>query len=301
MTRAPANLLAVRSLLLAHLNVDKNAVRDADLEPAEVGIVGDPAHRGGYHCGSDRVVTNDYSVVESSRDRTGLTLDAAALDVGQFSVRSGGSTHDLRSFSTWCVGECQRNAADTRDIREIIYSPDGRTVRRWDRLGRRSSGDSSHLWHTHFSFFRDSIKAGRDQTPLFRRYLTTIGLLEDDMSAKAEQQIAELHTALLSKASGAYPVSAVQMVKDMAWVLVQGPERSGAWVGAALTRIAEAAGISPAELEQIAAAARSGAADAATAALAMLTPDRVAEAVVKALPADQARLVADELATRLAS
>ena len=186
MTSAPANLLAVRNLLLTYLNVDKKAVRADDLEPAEVGIVGDPNHRGGYHCGSDRGVTNDYSVVESTRDRSGLTLYASALDVGTFSVRSGGGTHNLRTFSTWMVAQCVANAADTRDIREVIYSPDGRTVRRWDRLGRRTSGDSSHLYHTHFSFFRDSTKAGRDLTPLFRRYLTAIGMIatakpEDDM------------------------------------------------------------------------------------------------------------------------
>ncbi|AXO35625.1 hypothetical protein ACGFLT_20785 [Micromonospora chalcea] len=186
MTSAPANLLAVRNLLLTYLNVDKKAVRGDDLEPAEVGIVGDVNHRGGYHCGSDRVVRNDYSVVESSRDRNGLTLHASGLDVGMFSVRSGGGTHNLRTFSAWMVAQCAANAADTRDIREIIYSPDGRTVRRWDRLGRRTGGDSSHLFHTHFSFFRDSTKAGRDQTPLFRRYLTAIGMIaiakpEDDM------------------------------------------------------------------------------------------------------------------------
>ncbi|WP_434741233.1 hypothetical protein [Micromonospora sp. SH-82] len=187
MTRAPAQLLAVRSLLLRYLNTDPDVVRDDDLEPAEVGIVGDASHRGGYHCGADRVVTNDYSVVESPRDRNGLTLDASALDVGWFSVRSGGATHSLRSFSVWCVAQCVAGTADSRDIREIIYSPDGRVVRRWDRLGRRSSGDNSHLWHTHFSFFRDSTKAGRDQRPLFRRYLTTIGLIqEDDMPTAAE-------------------------------------------------------------------------------------------------------------------
>ncbi|GAB3862688.1 hypothetical protein GCM10029963_69490 [Micromonospora andamanensis] len=180
MTRAPANLLAVRSLLLEHLNRDPNRSRDEDLEPNEVGIVGDVNHRGGYHCGSDRVVTNDYSVVESPRDRNGLTLDAAALDVGMFQLNSGGRTHNLVTFSTWCVAQCVANAPDTRDIREIIYSPDGTVVRRWDRLGRRSTGDRSHLWHTHFSFFRDSIKANRDQRPLFRRYLTTIGLLRSE-------------------------------------------------------------------------------------------------------------------------
>ncbi|MGC4805906.1 hypothetical protein [Micromonospora sp. DT233] len=202
MTRAPANLLSLRSFLLTHLNLDPDTSRPQDLEPAEVGIVGDPAHRGGYHCGSDRVVDRDYSVVESPRDQAGLTLDAAALDVGGFSVSSGGRTHNLRSFSVWCVAQCVAGTADSRDIREIIYSPDGTRVQRWDRLGRRSSGDASHLWHTHFSFFRDSTKAGRDQIPMFRRYLTAIGLIqEDDMSAKAESQINSLFSAMFTGGS----------------------------------------------------------------------------------------------------
>ena len=201
MTRAPENLMAVRRLLLEHLNRDPNRVRDEDLEPNEVGIVGDPNHRGGYHCGSDRVVTNDYSVVESSRDRHGLTLDAAALDVGTFRVSVGGRTHNLTTFSTWCVAQCTANAADTRDIREIIYSPDGKVVRRWDRLGRRNTGDRSHLWHTHFSFFRDSIKANRDQTPLFRRYLTSIGLITqkpeaNDMTPEEHNWLKTVHRNL---------------------------------------------------------------------------------------------------------
>lgn len=191
MTRAPANLLSVRTLLLTHLD---NAPGPDDLDPGEVGIVGDSAHRGGYHCGADRTVTNDYSVFESPRDRAGLTLDAAALDVGPFSVTSGGKTHTLQTFSVWCVAQCAAGAADTKDIREIIYSPNGSTVKRWDRLGKRTSGDSSHRWHTHFSFFRDAIKAGRDQRPLFRRYLSSIGLLEDDdMTPEEHSWLATVH------------------------------------------------------------------------------------------------------------
>jgi len=195
-TNAPANLKAVRTLLLDHLDVNKGLTRSTDLDPDEVGIVGNPDHRGGYHCGSDRVVSGDYSVVESSRDRTGLTLDAAALDVGDFSIRVGGKAHTLASFSVWLVAQCKAGTADTRDIREVIYSPDGKTVKRWDRLGKRSTGDSSHLWHTHISFHRDAIKAGRDLTPLFRRYLTEIGLikapqpLEDDMQPSDQLTIA---------------------------------------------------------------------------------------------------------------
>ena len=181
MTRAPANLLAVRTLLLTHLNVDPKTVRTADLEPAEVGVVGDTAHQkqgDSYHLGKPEQRSTGYSVSESPRDKAGLTDLAAGLDIGDFAVTVGGKRHTLATFSLWCVAECKANAADTRDIREIIYSPDGKTVKRFDRLGKRSSGDDSHRWHTHFSFFRDAIKAGRDQRPLFARYLQSIGLIK---------------------------------------------------------------------------------------------------------------------------
>ncbi|MEV5629193.1 hypothetical protein [Micromonospora tulbaghiae] len=283
MTSAPANLLAVRNLLLTYLNVDKDRVRADDLEPAEVGIVGDVNHRGGYHCGSNRVVTNDYSVVESSRDRAGLTLHASALDVGMFEVRSGGKVHNLRTFSAWMVAQCVANAADTRDIREVIYSPDGRTVRRWDRLGRRTSGDSSHLFHTHFSFFRDSTKAGRDQTPLFRRYLTTIGLMaaptpEDDMT-KDEVKAAVLEalrepqafqSAGIGNANRGVTLSARTLL-EYAW-----SDAKGAHLLAADGRDEQTiiAGV-----------------------LAGLTPEKVAAAIPEAMAAQ----VADELAARLAA
>ncbi|RLK22648.1 peptidoglycan hydrolase-like protein with peptidoglycan-binding domain [Micromonospora sp. M71_S20] len=163
MTAAPKNLKAVRTLLL-------DAFEDYGLHPLAVGIVGDAAHRGGYHCGSDRVVKGDYSVHESARDRAGLSINASALDVGQF--YKGG--HNLRTFSLWLVVECAAGAPDTLDIREVIYSPDGRTVKRWDREGKRKSGDRSHLSHTHISFYRDATKSGKDLTPLFRRYLAHV-------------------------------------------------------------------------------------------------------------------------------
>ncbi|MFC4336010.1 peptidoglycan-binding domain-containing protein [Salininema proteolyticum] len=134
------------------------------LSPAALGIVGDAAHRGGYHCGRDRTVSGDYSVVESSRDRRGLSNAASAIDIGGFA--KNGKT--LRGLSLWLVGQCRKSAPGTEDIREIIYSPDGKRVKRWDRLGKRSSGDDSHLWHTHISYFRDS--EGKDKTALFKRY-----------------------------------------------------------------------------------------------------------------------------------
>jgi hypothetical protein len=174
---APDSLKAARLLLLAKLN---------GLTSAEVGIVGDTAHAAtgsSYHLGKSNLRSDSYSIVESSRDRNGLTDAASALDVGEFSHRAGGRTHTLRTFSAWLVAQCQANTPDTRDIREVIYSPDGSTVRRWDRLGKRASGDSSHTFHTHISYFRDS--ENRDKTALFRRYLIETGI-EDDMPTVAE-------------------------------------------------------------------------------------------------------------------
>ncbi|MEU8392816.1 hypothetical protein [Micromonospora sp. NPDC048842] len=289
MTRAPANLLALRSLLLTHLD---NAPGPDDLDPGEVGIVGDSAHRGGYHCGSDRVVTNDYSVVESPRDRAGLTLDAAALDVGQFNVRSGGRTNTLPSFSVWCVAQCVANAADARDIREIIYSPDGTTVRRWDRLGKRTSGDSSHRWHTHFSFFRDAIKAGRDQRPLFRRYLSSIGLLEDDdMTPEEHNWLATVHKNL-TVLDGRNPIG--QIYTRMA---VGEDATVPNFVSAHPTLTSLAAQVSALQAALTALSNRDFTDEPAIVqgVLASLTPEKIAAAI----PPTMAKQVADELARRL--
>ncbi|WDZ87177.1 hypothetical protein [Micromonospora cathayae] len=203
MTSAPETLLAARRLLLEHLDIQPGRTVHTDLDPAEVGIVGDPAHVGGYHCGADRVRRvdgriRDYSVTESDRDRSGLADWACALDIGEFRVTVGGRTYDLPHLSAWIVGQCRAGAPDARDIREVIWSPDGRSVQRWDRLGRRDTGDSSHRWHTHISYHRDAIRAGRDQTALFRRYLTSIGLLAGEeggpLSALTDKEQRELLT-----------------------------------------------------------------------------------------------------------
>ncbi|MEU1240030.1 hypothetical protein ABZ388_06695 [Micromonospora parva] len=291
MTRAPANLLAVRSLLLTHLD---NAPGPDDLDPAEVGIVGDSAHRGGYHCGSDRLDSDDYSVRESPRDKAGLTLDAAALDVGQFSVTVGGKTHNLRTFSVWCVAQCKAGAADTKDIREIIYSPDGSTVKRWDRLGKRTSGDSSHRWHTHFSFFRDAIKAGRDQRPLFRRYLQSIGLIEGPTSTEDDMPTAQE----IAKALGDYLVTADIWPNGYGDRATNKNIALGTFV-AAVAADTNAVRGSTARLEQALAqlSGRDFTDEPAIVAgvLAALTPEKIAAAI----PPTMAKQVADELARRL--
>lgn len=292
MTSAPPVLLDVRRLLLEHLG-------GHGLASAEVGIVGDTAHRGGYHCGADRLdPTRDYSVVESPRDKSGLTLDASALDVGTFSVTAGGRTHTLATFSTWLAGQCDANAPDTRDIREVIYSPDGRTVRRWDRLGRRSSGDDSHLYHTHVSYFRDAIRAGRAQTPVFRRYLAIIGLIEvPDMTPEQDARLTRIETALMrldgrESIGRAYLRLAVGQDHMPDATPVDHPT---------LTSIAGQLSALTAAVSTLAGRDFTDEAAIVAAVLAGLDPTRMAEAVAAAVPPEIAGQVADILAARLAA
>ncbi len=162
MSYAPDSILAVRKLIQKHTGLSNVAL----------GIVGDDSHAQSgtsYHLGKDALRSGSYSVVESVRDSR-PTNAAMALDVGKHSYRK----HSFYDFNRWLVGECKEGAADTKDIREIIYTLDGRTVKRWDRLGKRNTGDSSHLTHTHISWFRDSEQ--RDKTSLFRRWYEHIGL-----------------------------------------------------------------------------------------------------------------------------
>lgn len=155
MTYPPADLLGVQRY-----------VRQVTGLPwASLGITHQTPQGGGYHEGHDLLHEalvapedpgGDYSYTESDRDRRGLTDAASAFDLGDFDVVYKGRrvTH-LDVIGRVLVGVA---AGDPRlaDLREMIYSTDNVNVKRWDRLKRRSSGDSSHLSHTHFSWFRDS-------------------------------------------------------------------------------------------------------------------------------------------------
>ena len=157
MTSAPQSLLDVRHEFQRYTNQPNVAL----------GIVRNEPHTS-YHVGKSWVKAGAYSVNESARDRNGLTEASAAIDIGEWTVTRNNKTHTLRTFSLWLVDQCKSGAADTLDIREIIYTPDGSVVKRWDRLGKRSSGDSSHLSHTHISWFRDS--ENHDRAAVIRRY-----------------------------------------------------------------------------------------------------------------------------------
>lgn len=173
MTFAPDSIIAVRDLVHEAL---------PEIPLVSLGIVGDDNHAqtgSSYHLGKSALRPDSYTIVESSRDRNGLTEAASALDFGWWQRTVGGRVHNLRTYSTWLVAQCKAGTPDTADLREVIYSPDGVVVKRWDRLGVRDTGDNTHLTHTHHSWFRDSEK--HDKTALFRRYFTEIGLIQEDL------------------------------------------------------------------------------------------------------------------------
>jgi hypothetical protein len=132
------------------------------LSAVSLGIVGDSNHRTGYHLGADRTYAGDYSTLVA-RDRAGLTNAASALDIGNHP--------ELRQLSRWLVDRARHNAPGTADIREIIYSPDGVVVLRWDRergygsLPQPSTASKSHTTHSHVSRYRDSER--RDKIAVF--------------------------------------------------------------------------------------------------------------------------------------
>jgi hypothetical protein len=141
----------------------------------------------GYHLGKDQIFGsqgsctgekwNDYSV-KTARDKAGLSDARNAIDI-QFNRNTldRGAAKLLREFSTWLVAQCQANAPGTADVREVIYSPDGTTVLRYDRergvksVPKAGEADKSHTWHTHVSFYRDS--EARAKTPTFAGYFVT--------------------------------------------------------------------------------------------------------------------------------
>lgn len=169
MTTASPKLLEARDFLKS---------QDSDLSSAEVGICGGPSHvttGTSYHLGIDqlKMAKNPYSA-RTGRDKAGLADPAVANFASALDIDD--DLDELRDMSQWIVAQCRAGTPDTSDIREVIYTPDGVSVWTWDREQGAGSapqrrGDSSHLTHTHVSWYRD---AGlRDKASIFRRYFST--------------------------------------------------------------------------------------------------------------------------------
>lgn len=177
------------------------------LSDVEVGIVGDPRHNGGYHQGWDkrRIVNGnlaDYSWEESSRDWSHKTDAASAMDIGWFDLLVYGQRTSLIDFNIWLVRECQNNAPDTLDIRSVIYTLDRKTVKRWDRLKKRTGGDNSHLTHTHISRFRDA--ENKPFAPLFTRFFEGRNVMS--LTKRQDQILSNAYQVLYEEAAEHDPI-----------------------------------------------------------------------------------------------
>lgn len=158
---APPTILAARNYLKG---------RDADLGNNELGIVGSPSHVAtgtSYHLGKDQLQMwkNPYSA-RNARDLAGLSNAASALDIDD-------DLDELRALSLWLVQQCQRGTPGAIDVREIIFSPDGVNVLRYDQERGQTSApvpddDISHRTHTHVGYYRDS--EFRDKVGLYQRF-----------------------------------------------------------------------------------------------------------------------------------
>ncbi len=168
MTNSPWTFREVRALFQQQTGLSAVALGIQHFEP----------QGGGYHEGNDLLsrggrLHTDYSKRETELDRPGSD-DASAIDIGRFAVyRRHHEGHmvlvDNALMVRWVLAEIAAGAPDTLWIREIIYSLDNRVVRRYDRLGVRSSGDFSHLSHEHFSAFRDMVLSASIPA-LFKRF-----------------------------------------------------------------------------------------------------------------------------------
>lgn len=195
MSYAPQSLLDIRDYLRTHTG----------LTLAALGIVGDAAHNGGYHCGRDRLVANDYSN-RTARDRAGLTDAASALDIGDFSR--------LRALTAFLVAEARGGRLP--DVRELIGpGADGRAYR-WDHLAGWSAvqrpADDSHEWHLHISYYRDS--EGRSKLAPFQRFFEPqedeVDLTDENLDAIAGRVYAyfteDVEAEYRAATEGTFPV-----------------------------------------------------------------------------------------------
>ncbi|WP_328344770.1 hypothetical protein [Micromonospora sp. NBC_00421] len=230
----------------------------------------------------------------------GYAVDIMPPPKGARSKVDGLPLPSLQQLGARLVADRKAGVADVRWLKYLNWEPERDNGGpcwhdSWQpNYSRRASSDRGHIHISGLTGFESStVGAGYDPVARIRG--------GDDMSQKAEAQIAELHEALLGegKKGSRYPASVVQQIRDVAWAVVHG-NTDTTWLGKTLVTLGEAAGLDAAELEQIRAAAREGAeasAPAVTAGvLAGLTPEKIAAAI----PPSIARQVADELARRFA-
>lgn len=123
-----------------------------DLGGALSGIVGDRAHTRGYHRGRNFVPSTDYSR-QLTEDKKGDGDYACAIDMSF-------SASKMKLYTGRLKAATERNDPRMKYVREFYGTLNGSDVYGLihegsaDNTWRRSTSDSSHLWHVHISILR---------------------------------------------------------------------------------------------------------------------------------------------------
>lgn len=112
------------------------------------GIVGDSAHRYGYHRARSVLPSGDYST-KLAADRAGDADAASAIDISLSPAMMRTVTRRFMDVAT------NKNDSRRKYFREFYGTLNGRTVTGWDTHAHEAvSSDDSHLWHVHVSVHR---------------------------------------------------------------------------------------------------------------------------------------------------
>lgn len=164
------------------------------------GIVGDSAHKYGYHRARNELSGSDYST-RAPADQRGDGWAAAAIDIGF-------GPAEMKLVTRRLI-DSMKDPNDHRSdcIREVFGTLDGKTVTGWNvyPYANGSTGattsDSSHLWHVHTSIFREftgNVDAMRGIASIIN------GEAVDDMPTAKElaDEIAKTYPALAREIVG---------------------------------------------------------------------------------------------------
>lgn len=266
------------------------------LEPSAL-LGGVYAQKPGYHRDRASLPKTDYSTGRDvANDAYGpgtlssaidLTMSAAAMRLYTARLDKAARARDPRLY-----------IAGEPILREFIGTLDGETVYCYVLTGGRALGvgadsgpdpgrDGSHLWHDHLSVIRkflNSMQAMRQlMSILAGEALAAWKAREETSSPQEDDMNAAEMTAWANSAAG----KAALAVAAGSGVHGQKIGKSATTIGMAFETLLVNAGVDEhAIIGGI---------------LAALNPQQIADLVVAAMPADQARRTADELAARLQS
>jgi hypothetical protein len=299
-TNAPADLLGLRSKLQ----------QLTGLSPVDVGIVGDAAHArsGGYHIGRTGlreagVWDSDYSV-RLTRDRTGATESASAMDVG-CNWRQGRAVW-IR-WNNLLANALRAGEVGLMTVRAINYSPDGKLRWRIDRQSAfrtESSSDTVDI-HTHIEWYRDTEgqrQACLDRIAALAQQAITGQLApqEDDVSAHLEAVMDAWRSGVKQASDGSFVAPVDWRTRDEAWQasitasLAADATRDAAQL-AAIQALASAGGVDSAPIVAAVTAVRDEAREQFAALHDQLAAETSARQAAEARAAELERALADAL------